>query len=537
MGGVTLYPNRKKTFTIVNPNGGGDFVSISAAIASGAKSLFLRNGTYNEAASITLPEGVVIEGESAEGVIIRFASSAGFVLDNTTVRETAGTISITNNTTAVVGVGTTFTNLAAGQYINLAGKFYEIAEITDDTNLDIVETYLGATLSGVNFVAQAMYGSCDLRNFTIDTVNSGISINLRRIKRIALSNIRIISSRGIQIRECEIVTVEYCEIDSTTNSGIVANNNYLLSVCKSLIANSTGDNINVFTPEFGISSIKDVNSFNSSGDGVSVAGSGISLIHGVQCVANSIGINFSSPKKVILSDFESSRNTLHGIFMSCTDTTFVIDGGILDSNANTGILVGGTGACAHSKITNCVLRNNATSGITLAGTLSSYSKILVKNNSVEGGTTPYNLNDLATEAFSDHEEYQIEARIADPTVTGTNLAGLLRVPFKSRIIDVIIALDNRGDDGDTVVDINRHTPTLVQGTQVNNTSGTTIYTSATKPTLAGATATPTQNAIIHAATPDTRNLNRNDFLSVDIDTATTNSVGLYVCVRLKRIPE
>jgi len=65
--GQTLYE------AIVAP-AGGDYTTLGAAITAGKKRIFIRNGTYAEAGNINLPDGVVIVGESREGVIINIGA-------------------------------------------------------------------------------------------------------------------------------------------------------------------------------------------------------------------------------------------------------------------------------------------------------------------------------------------------------------------------------------------------------------------------------------------------------------------------------
>lgn len=80
-----------------------------------------------------------------------------------------GTITVTNNSTAVVGVGTTFTDYAPGSFITLTlvGVPYTIAvdEVTDDTHLSLMLPFDGPTtadaafeVTGVNSMALATMG-------------------------------------------------------------------------------------------------------------------------------------------------------------------------------------------------------------------------------------------------------------------------------------------------------------------------------------------------------------------------------------------
>ena len=72
----------------------------------------------------------------------------------------AGTVSVTNNSTAVTGVGTAFTDFVdAGQtFIGPDGLPYEIDSVVSATALTLARTYRGATASGQTYAIQPTQG-------------------------------------------------------------------------------------------------------------------------------------------------------------------------------------------------------------------------------------------------------------------------------------------------------------------------------------------------------------------------------------------
>jgi hypothetical protein len=65
---------------------------------------------------------------------------------------TTGTISITQNTSAVTGSGTTFTASMVGRFIKCPdGLWYEIAAFGSTTTLTLAKTYEGVTFSGSTY--------------------------------------------------------------------------------------------------------------------------------------------------------------------------------------------------------------------------------------------------------------------------------------------------------------------------------------------------------------------------------------------------
>ena len=63
----------------------------------------------------------------------------------------AGTVSATNGSTAVVGSGTTFTNLQNGDRISIAGVTYTVNTVTDNTHLNLTANYTGITGAGLSY--------------------------------------------------------------------------------------------------------------------------------------------------------------------------------------------------------------------------------------------------------------------------------------------------------------------------------------------------------------------------------------------------
>ncbi len=82
-----------------------------------------------------------------------------------TPREEAGTVSITNGTPNLVGVGTTFTNLKPGDQIHVgattqrdpAAIWYEVLSVTNDLNLVLTTNYAETTAAGVAWTGRILF--------------------------------------------------------------------------------------------------------------------------------------------------------------------------------------------------------------------------------------------------------------------------------------------------------------------------------------------------------------------------------------------
>lgn len=68
---------------------------------------------------------------------------------------TTGTIAVTNGSTAVVGTSTAWVvgNVKAGAYLIIDTVPYEIATVTDATNIVLVKKYEGVTATGLSYIA------------------------------------------------------------------------------------------------------------------------------------------------------------------------------------------------------------------------------------------------------------------------------------------------------------------------------------------------------------------------------------------------
>lgn len=66
---------------------------------------------------------------------------------------TTGTITATNDSTTVVVSGTTFTAAMAGRAIQLPDDlWYDVASVTDSTNLEVASAYDGTTTAGASYI-------------------------------------------------------------------------------------------------------------------------------------------------------------------------------------------------------------------------------------------------------------------------------------------------------------------------------------------------------------------------------------------------
>lgn len=169
----------------------GDYTSIAAAFTDGAISVFVKNGVYVETSNIIIPNGGQLNGELPGKTIVVLAGAVSIKIDGSGgVKENTGTISVTHNTTTVTGVGTTFTNLSAGNFILLGTNYYDILTIDSDTQITLLDTYQGRTISSATYTAQAMDTGSVISNLIV-TGSTSVGVYIRALRHGNLRSVAI----------------------------------------------------------------------------------------------------------------------------------------------------------------------------------------------------------------------------------------------------------------------------------------------------------------------------------------------------------
>lgn len=320
---------------IVNVDNNNNYALLSEAILAGHKNIFVRNGLYIENQDIIIPNKVNVVGESRTNTIILLNGAYSIKLDATNgIKETSGTISYSNGSTLVTGLGTTFTNLSPSEFIKLGTKYYEILSIADDTNLTLVENYIGKSFSSVSYVAQPMFTGNRIQNVTItDSTSTGIIC--RGLRHFVFDSILLKNNNNFSIDDCEEGSLNQIISEFSYNKGIYLNNCISVNLKSIDICNNTNhgteinNSINIMVTACNMS--------NNNGDGIFINGN-----------SNDVGI------------------------MNCVFKNNIINGINIGSNAN-GVT-----------IINCFLRYNSMNGIEISGHDNIISGNIIQSNDVDG---------------------------------------------------------------------------------------------------------------------------------------------------------
>lgn len=325
----------QELYDAVVASSGGDYTLPSAAFSAGAKSVFVRTGTYNETANVVVPDGGKLIGEDD----VQINLGPGFEVNvdgNGGTVETTGTVAYTNGSSAVVGTGTVFTNLSPGDYIALGPLFYEISSITDNTNLTIVGIYRGSSQSGQVMIGTSMFTGCVVSNISLSGT-LGV---------------------GLRIRGCTDTVVDRVTVTSC--------------------------GVNISVADAGTVTFSRVNSYHSAGTGFTVVrGRSVSLTN---ChLMNNVGAGVT-----ITSDCDASKltacclsnNGAEGLTITGASRHTVILGSVATSNATKGLNT--EPASGATTIDSCLVANNGTIGVDFDGDENLINNCVIKDNGSDG---------------------------------------------------------------------------------------------------------------------------------------------------------
>ena len=360
--------------SVVDVNGGGDYVSVQEALAAGKKRIFLRSGTYILNSDINIGSDTFIVGEDKYNTIIDLNNTYQILTSGDTEYNT-GTITVANDDTTIVGSGTVWTtNLAVNDYIVIYGSVYKITEVTDNTHLEIEIPYRGYPESSISYSAGTFINNIELRNFTItgqDTAITGkASVYLYGIVNSYVANLilketKLSYGNGVDVRYgfkniFENIIVDNCGYDgfilifsdynlinnitcnnnfyggfhlngSNNNicSNIAANSNYSNGIVlqnssynqlSNISANSNRSDGVILTTSSNYNTIKNVNSINGYNNGLTLYRSSNNCINGGIMKDNGQQTNdtYMEVKLWRYSGVETHHNIINNLNIECT---------------------------------------------------------------------------------------------------------------------------------------------------------------------------------------------------------------------------
>lgn len=378
-----------REFDAVVATSGGDFTSIAAAFASGARSVFVRPGTYTEVSNIDIPSGGCLVGACPGAVVVVLAGGAQVLLDGSGRLTTAGTISITSGSTTVTGIGTSFTTLLPGDYIALGDAFYEIASVTNDLSLELLFAYRGNAISGQVTQGQSMLAGAGVDN--VNFIAPGVTaIQLTQCFRCFFRACAVQGSGSVGVPAWDIadsaaIVFQTCASDNNDGIGVrfrgVGARTRSVFLIGAVFRNNNGAGVQFVNSDAVV--MDSCVAFQNANNGVSVLGSStrIQLLDSFATFNNQKGMDVSpSAQAVVIANSTLSNNGSDGVDFNGSDSN-IVEGCAVANNGGVGISGGSNGV-----VDGCQVRNNVGHGIDMqaASNDTAVSSCIVDGNGGDG---------------------------------------------------------------------------------------------------------------------------------------------------------
>jgi hypothetical protein len=340
---------------VVAADGTQRYKLISDAISEGHTNIMVRHGVYVEPLGFNF-SGVSVTGESGVGCIVHLAGQPVSVRADASngVKENVGTIVVTRNSTDIVGTGTTFTNLSNGDFIALGTNYFEIASISDNTNLTLVDMYVGADMLNVSYTAQTMATGTHMSNILI--IGSTVAgLYIRGQRHYFIDSVAVKScGAGFEIVDCGDSSARQLISETCGSDGIIING--CISMAFSVI---------------------DV--YNHPGDGIKLLGNNTSIVF-TQCESTSCGgngINIGGISEDIkLVNVIQKFNHVGGIYVGTNCESISVSNAVMSYNSGIGINMVGT----NLKLSNSRVCDNLGIGINITGNNSTCIDVTTNGN-------------------------------------------------------------------------------------------------------------------------------------------------------------
>lgn len=379
---------------VVDSHGNGDYLLPSAAFAAGHTSIFMRNGTYTESVDVIIPSGGSLVGESASGVVIDFNGAYSVKSDASGgSKQSVGTISCSNNSTAVTGTTTSFTSLSPGDFILIGLKDYEIKSIESDTAMTLSDPYKGNAVVDSWYFSQTMHTGIKISTLTIMN-SSTTGLYIRACRHSSFESITLkYNSPNMTIDDSGNSVLKQILSQQSTGIGITLNNAAAISCTVLNVYNSSSHGIEIKGGSIDIT-IDACESSNNAGIGVCITDTSTDVNVMASAIRNNITSGIHCSSGAIASSLNINTiqdNGTHGIDID--GKHHVVTGNNVKKNGDHGIRV----LSIESVISGNISRENTSDGITVTGDDNIINGNISTGNSLGGiNITAGATNNIAT---------------------------------------------------------------------------------------------------------------------------------------------
>lgn len=448
---------------VVNYDGEGDYTSIAEAFNAGEINVTVARGIYQETQDIRIPSGGSLYGVSPGAVIIDFGNSASsIIIDGSSRQESDGKVTVFNDSKAVKGIGTRFTNLQVSDYIKLGTSYYRIGGIINDTNLVLRFKYKGVSLINIEFVAQSMIMGCKISNIIVtNTASEGIKFNQCigvSIREVLMEYCGDVTHPNLNIKCSAELSIIGLIVSASKNKGILIDSSSLISITTTLIKDCDGHGI-----------------YNKNSTDIIIDDSMVNQNNG-----NGIHIDETS-SRINITDTILSQNKLSGMSSIFGSELIAISNCTCSGNGELGVNFLGI----NNMVENSVIKDNLLDGVLVGDSGSISNNNIVGNN--KSGINSDNCNHctITGNIIYNNLMYGVDCGLSN-IISGNriynNMNGII---VKNNRNEVIISGNNLSDNGDTGIDIYSDDVVLTTnisfrhkyGIHIQSTANDTIVTS------------------------------------------------------------
>jgi len=413
---IVVFPgdNIQKALDHLNENNGGV--------------LFLRAGTHQITSNITGYSAIQIIGENSSSTIIDFETSCcrfygTDVYDDGTITSITGAAKID-----VEGAGTAWAtdgNITTDKQISIAGRWYTIADIVDDTHLTLAEGYAGgATFPSATYRAAVVVKDIEFKELTFKN-SSGTALDLFDVRNVFIEDCSFSSNnKAIKFTNVSEVAIDNVIAVSSVDNGAEFNNVDLCTV-KGFATIASGGHGQL------LNSVREASfsACSSASNGTTPPGDGWYIINCDQIALDAVSASANTGQGIELVSGNSniniiscdvSGNASDGIKLTATSDECRITDGQIDDNGAYGLNIAAS-TCDNNIVANNFFDNNTSGDINNSGT-----GTLIRDNipdSLNDTVAPIDANYLVGTANSD-----LSAEIAVGTTPGGELGGTWASP-------------------------------------------------------------------------------------------------------------
>ena len=360
--------------------------SLNEIGALGGGTVWLKAGTYTLTSNISIPGACNLVGVSRDNCIIECGNYS--ILMSGSNPYSAGTVTINNGDTTVVGSGTTWTSGMVGQSIWLDSNWYEILSFSDGQHITI-GIYSGVNLASQSYVIATITNSPRITTVTVqNSTSSGIKsyysnnpvfddlnvygsvigIDLQYSLFPEINSYTIENGINLSMDYVSGAFLNYSSNDfSTSGEGIKMTNVTLSSIYNST---ANGNTTNGLTMTDCIDNTIFDNNFSSNGgNGVSMTNCSTFSFISVSTNSNGAkGIEFiSGNNDGQITDAQVDSNTSDGIKLTATTDRVSICQTSITNNGGYGVNIAAS-TCDNNIINSPAFDSNASGNINDAGT-------------------------------------------------------------------------------------------------------------------------------------------------------------------------